>query len=293
MQIVPYKNSPDIVVALLRNDVQLMIDFPPAVQGQVNDGKLKVLATSSPKRSPLMPSVPTVDEAGVKGYEVISWNGVGAPKDTPKEIIDTMNKAIREVMAMPEVKEQFAKVGVVAQASTPAELMARLTGDIKKWDDGHRQGRHSASKRNRVTGILRMNKKKLSVAVVGAGMGGLAVAATLRRVGIDVAVYEQAARFARIGAGIQMMPNSMKVLRGIGVEDRLRARWRSRPFRISTGSATPARSPANCRCRKASTARLISACIAPICTMRWPRRCQARSSISARSWSASTMPAAA
>jgi 6-hydroxynicotinate 3-monooxygenase len=67
-----------------------------------------------------------------------------------------------------------------------------------------------------------MAKRKISVAAVGAGMGGLAVAATLRRVGIDVQVYEQAARFARIGAGIQMMPNSMKVLRGIGVEDRLR-----------------------------------------------------------------------
>ncbi len=67
-----------------------------------------------------------------------------------------------------------------------------------------------------------MNKKKLKVAVVGAGMGGLAVAATLRGVGIDVQVYEQAGRFGRIGAGIQMMPNSMKVLRGIGVEERLR-----------------------------------------------------------------------
>ncbi len=67
-----------------------------------------------------------------------------------------------------------------------------------------------------------MTTKKLSIAVVGAGMGGLAVAATLRRVGIDVQVYEQASRFGRIGAGIQMMPNSMKVLRGIGVEERLR-----------------------------------------------------------------------
>src|SRR5262249_61142066 len=66
-----------------------------------------------------------------------------------------------------------------------------------------------------------MDKKKLSVAVIGAGMGGLAVAATLRRVGFDVQVYEQAARFARIGAGIQMMANSMKVLRGIGIEERL------------------------------------------------------------------------
>src|SRR6266508_1524088 len=67
-----------------------------------------------------------------------------------------------------------------------------------------------------------MRKKKLSIAIVGAGMGGLAVAATLRRIGIDVQVYEQAPGFARIGAGIQMMPNSMKVLRGIGIEERLR-----------------------------------------------------------------------
>lgn len=67
-----------------------------------------------------------------------------------------------------------------------------------------------------------MSKKKLSIAIVGAGMGGLAVAATLRQAGFDVQIYEQASRFARIGAGIQMMPNSMKVLRGIGVEDRLK-----------------------------------------------------------------------
>src|ERR1043165_9524514 len=66
------------------------------------------------------------------------------------------------------------------------------------------------------------DRKKRSIAVVGAGMGGLAVAATLRRVEFDVQVYEQASRFARIGAGIQMMPNSMKVLRGIGIEQRLR-----------------------------------------------------------------------
>jgi tripartite-type tricarboxylate transporter receptor subunit TctC len=135
VQIVPYKNSPDIVVALLRNDVQMMIDFPPAVRGQVADGKLRILATSSPKASPLLPGVPTVDQAGVKSYEVISWNGIGVPKDTPKEVINTMNKAIREVLAMPDVKEQYAQVGVVAQPSTPAELMTRLTSDIKKWND--------------------------------------------------------------------------------------------------------------------------------------------------------------
>jgi tripartite-type tricarboxylate transporter receptor subunit TctC len=135
VQIVVYKNSPDIVLALFRNDVQMMIDFPPAVQGQVNDGKVRLLATSSPKRSARLPNIPTVNESGVKDYEVISWNAVGAPKDTPKEIIDAMGKAMREVLATPEVKAQFEKVGVEAHASTPAELMARLTSDIKKWND--------------------------------------------------------------------------------------------------------------------------------------------------------------
>jgi len=134
VQVVVYKTSPDIVVALFRNDVEMMIDFPPAVQGQVNDGKVRLLASSSPKRSALLPNVPTVDESGVKGYEVISWNGVAAPKGTPPEIVDAMNKAMREVLAMPELKAQFEKVGVEAHASTPAELLERLTSDIKKWD---------------------------------------------------------------------------------------------------------------------------------------------------------------
>jgi tripartite-type tricarboxylate transporter receptor subunit TctC len=133
--IVPYKNSPDIVVALLRNDVQMLVEFPPAIQGQVNDGKLRVLATSAPERAPSHPDVPTVAEAGVPGYEVTSWNGVFAPKGTPKGVIDAMNAAMREVLAMPDVRAAFAKVGVVAQASTPDQLMARLKADIVKWNE--------------------------------------------------------------------------------------------------------------------------------------------------------------
>src|SRR4051812_18249695 len=68
-----------------------------------------------------------------------------------------------------------------------------------------------------------MTTAKHTFAIVGAGMGGLTAAATLRQAGYDVRVYEQASRFARIGAGIQMLPNSMKVLRGIGLEDKLRS----------------------------------------------------------------------
>jgi tripartite-type tricarboxylate transporter receptor subunit TctC len=135
VQIVPYKNSGDIIVALLRNDVQMLVDFPPAIAGQVSSGQLRVLASSGPSRERDMPNVPTVAEAGVKGYEVTSWNAVFAPKGTPKDVTDAMNKAMHEVLAMADVKAAFAKVGVEARASSPDELMKRLTADIKKWND--------------------------------------------------------------------------------------------------------------------------------------------------------------
>jgi tripartite-type tricarboxylate transporter receptor subunit TctC len=135
VQIVPYKSSPDIVVALLRNDVQVMVDFPPAIQGQADGKKLRVVATSSPSRSSLMPSVPTVAETGLQGYDVTAWNGMFAPKGTPPEVIETMNRALREVLTIPEVRSRFEQVGVHAVPSSPAELMARLVADIKKWSE--------------------------------------------------------------------------------------------------------------------------------------------------------------
>jgi tripartite-type tricarboxylate transporter receptor subunit TctC len=135
VQIVPYKASPDIVVALLRNDVQMLVEFPPAVKGQVASGELRILASSSPQRTSLNKDTPTVAESGVPGFEVTSWNGVFAPKGTPKEAVDTMRAAIQEVVATAEIKEAFAKVGVEAKSSSADELMKRLTADIKKWDD--------------------------------------------------------------------------------------------------------------------------------------------------------------
>jgi tripartite-type tricarboxylate transporter receptor subunit TctC len=131
--IVPYKNSPDIVVALLRNDVDMLLEFPPAIEGQVRDGKLRILATSGEQRSPFLPDVPTVNEAGVAGYNVTSWNGIFAPAGTPQAIVDTLNKAVRDAVAEPDVKEKFAKLGVRAEASSPDELRQRLKTDIDKW----------------------------------------------------------------------------------------------------------------------------------------------------------------
>ena len=111
----------------------------------------------------------------------------------------------------------------------------------------------------------------LPIAIVGAGMGGLAAAATLRAIGAEVQVYEQAPRFARIGAGIQMMPNSMKVLRGIGVEERLRRTRLPAVLAPEPGVGHRRSDRASCRCRRAFTARRTCACIAATCTMRSPR----------------------
>jgi len=134
VQIVPFRNSPEIVVALLRNDMQMMVDFPPALKGQVDNGNVRLLATSGPKRSAFMPDLVTVAEAGVPGYEVTSWNGMFAPRTTPREVVTTMNAALKEVLALPEVKQRLLELGIEARPSTPDELMALYKADVKKWD---------------------------------------------------------------------------------------------------------------------------------------------------------------
>lgn len=135
IQLIPYKTSPDVVVGVLRNDIQLMTDFYAAMSSVLSDKKLRPLATSGATRAPFMPDVPTVAEAGVPGYEVLSWNGLGAPVGTPQAIIDTLNKAIREVLAQPDVIKRYQELGITARASSPEELSKRLATEIKKWSD--------------------------------------------------------------------------------------------------------------------------------------------------------------
>ncbi len=132
-QIIPYRGTPDVIVALLRNDVQLMVDFYAPMKATLQDNKMRPLATTGAQRSPFLPDVPTVAEAGVPGYEVTSWNGIFARIGTPAEIIGVLNKAIHEVVAMPDVKQRYADLGIEARASTPEELKARLQADIGKW----------------------------------------------------------------------------------------------------------------------------------------------------------------
>jgi tripartite-type tricarboxylate transporter receptor subunit TctC len=133
MQLIPYKTSPDAMVGLIRNDIHLFIDFYAALRSGLVDKKMRPLATSGLKRTAYLPDVPPVAEAGVPGYEVLSWNGLGVPTGTPQPIIQTLNKAIGEVLAMPDVIKRYNEVGIEAHASSPEEVRERFVADVKKW----------------------------------------------------------------------------------------------------------------------------------------------------------------
>lgn len=135
--IVPYRQTPDLLVAVLRGDVDLMIDNYAAVKAAIDDGRARAIATTGAKRSPApaLADVPTVQESGVPGFEVTSWNGLFAPAGTPAEVIDTMNRALHAVLATPDVKQRMLDLGIEARASTPDELRARLKADIAKWGE--------------------------------------------------------------------------------------------------------------------------------------------------------------
>jgi tripartite-type tricarboxylate transporter receptor subunit TctC len=132
-QIVPYRVTPDVIVALLRNDIQLAIDFYAPLKPTLIEKKIRPVATSGPQRSPFFTDVPTVAQAGVPGYEVTSWNGIFAKLGMSAEILNLLNTSIREVVSMPDVQQRYADLGIEAAASTPEELKARLERDIKKW----------------------------------------------------------------------------------------------------------------------------------------------------------------
>jgi tripartite-type tricarboxylate transporter receptor subunit TctC len=131
--IVPFRTSPDMAGAILRGDVDLAFEFYAALQGQIIDNKIRVLASTGTRRTAYLPDVPTVGESGIKDYEVASWNGISVPAATPKPIVETISRAINEVLPLPDVQEKSKRLGMDMRPSTPEEMSARLKSDIVKW----------------------------------------------------------------------------------------------------------------------------------------------------------------
>jgi tripartite-type tricarboxylate transporter receptor subunit TctC len=131
--IVPFRSSPDVLVALLRGDIQLAIENYTIVQSNIADKALIAVSTSGPVRTSFLPNVPTVKEAGGGDFEARSWNAIFAPKGTPPDVIAKLNAALREVLDTPELRKRALELGIEAKASTPEEIAQRLNGDVAKW----------------------------------------------------------------------------------------------------------------------------------------------------------------
>ena len=130
---IPHKGSDQARAAILGNQVQMMFDAITTMSAQAKAGKVRALASTGKKRSPVTPDVPTVDEAGVPGYEATIWLGLMAPAGTPRPVLEKLNGAVNKVLESPEVKETWAKQGAVPMGMSIDEFDKFLRADIVKW----------------------------------------------------------------------------------------------------------------------------------------------------------------
>ena len=132
-QWVPFKNSGDLTVAILRGDVDAGVDAFAAFRGNMDDGKLRALATTAPKPFPLLPNVPPAREAGAGDFEATAWNGLFVKSGTPPEIVAQLNAAVIAVLADLPLKQKLLDMGIIADPTSPEALAAFFKRDIAKW----------------------------------------------------------------------------------------------------------------------------------------------------------------
>jgi len=130
---VPHKGSAEARTSVLAGNVQMMFDAITTMAPLAQAGKVRAIATSGKTRSSITPGVPTLDEAGLPGYDAVIWLGMMAPNATPKPIVDQLNSEIQRISNSPDVKEVWAKQGAVPMHMTPAEFGKFMEQDIQKW----------------------------------------------------------------------------------------------------------------------------------------------------------------
>ena len=132
---VPYRNSGEARNGVIGGQVQMMIDAVTTMAPNVNQGQVRALATTGKTRSSVLPEVPTVEEAGLPGYEAAIWLGLMAPTGTPKPVIEKLNGAINDAVKRPEIVKLWADQGALPMSMTPEEFDKFLRSDIVKWAD--------------------------------------------------------------------------------------------------------------------------------------------------------------
>jgi tripartite-type tricarboxylate transporter receptor subunit TctC len=130
---VPYKGGGPALTDLIAGHIQLMLENIPSTLPLAKSGKLRALAVTSLKRSPLVPDLPTLDEAGLKGYEIVGWNGLFVPAGTPGAIVARIHAETRKALAQPDVKDRLVTLGAEGVGSSPQEFRAFVQAEIAKW----------------------------------------------------------------------------------------------------------------------------------------------------------------
>jgi tripartite-type tricarboxylate transporter receptor subunit TctC len=130
---VPYKGNSQAIVDVIGGQIALMFDQVSTSAPQIKAGKVRALAVTSLKRSPLLPEVPTVDESGLAGFEDITFNGLVAPAGTPREVLERVNRAVATAVGEPELYRRFIERGIELKASaSPEEFTAYIRAEFEK-----------------------------------------------------------------------------------------------------------------------------------------------------------------
>ena len=130
---IPYRGAAAAQTGLMATEVNMMFDNLPSALGLINGGKLKALAVTTPQRSSALPNVPTMEEAGMKGFQVFSWFGVAAPAGLPAPILQKLEQALERVAKMPEVKAAMLKSGAEPAWANSQGLASFMQADTAKW----------------------------------------------------------------------------------------------------------------------------------------------------------------
>ena len=132
-QVVPFNGTPALVTALRSDNIDVAFEFAPPAIPQIKAGALRALAVAAPKRHADLPDVPTTREAGLAGYEVSSWNAVSVRAQTPRALVERLNKEIVAALNSPDVKQKLNALGAEPYPSTPEETRARMKSEISRW----------------------------------------------------------------------------------------------------------------------------------------------------------------
>ena len=130
---VPYKGAAPAMTALIAGEVEVLFDSMPTTLPHARSGRIRPLAVTTLQRSMLLPQLPTLDEAGVKGYELASWFGLFAPAGTPRPIVGKLNAAVNKATARPEMRERLSGQGAEPLGGTPQDLASYLRRELAKY----------------------------------------------------------------------------------------------------------------------------------------------------------------